>query len=39
MNCFRIRHLDIDKELNNPDDPYKGTGNQGRTSGAVYLIR
>ena len=21
MNCFRIRHLDIDKELNYPDDP------------------
>ena len=22
MNCYRTRHLDIDKELNNPDDPY-----------------
>ena len=22
MNCFRTRHLDINKELNNPDDPY-----------------
>ena len=22
MNCFKTRHFDVDKELNNPDDPY-----------------